>query len=179
MPSARAIVAAAKNYRVAHPDATANMIGDALRDHFLGDARAPAAWARDAADAAELPFSGTFGFLVGRVYEALFPLDRDTIYSHIKAAVQIALETDLVAYETAGARRNVRLGSRFAVLHFALAILFAFAFALEVEWLALVFVLCGLIDVYAVGAGVRKLRALRNNRKPPSVGANQHRAKPG
>jgi hypothetical protein len=176
MPSARAIVAAAKNYRVAHADATANMIEDALRDHFLGGESAPAEWASAGADDAELPFSGALGFVVGRVYEALFPLDRDTIYSHIKAAVQIALETDLAAHETAGARRNVRLGSRFAVLHFALAILFAFA--LKVEWLALPFALFGLIDVYAIGAGVRKLRALRNNRKPPSVGANQHRAMP-
>lgn len=159
MPSARAIVAAAKNYRVAHPDATAHMIEDALREHFLGGEPAVAEWARSAVEDAELPFSGALGFLVGRVYENLFPLDRDTIYSHIKAAVQIALETDLVAYETACARRNVRLGCRFAVLNFALAALFAFA--LGVEWLALVFVLCGLVDAVAVASGVRKLRALR------------------
>jgi hypothetical protein len=169
MPSARAIVAAAKNYRVAHPDATANMIEDALREHFLGGERAPAEWARSAAEDAELPFSGALGFLVGRVYENLFPLDRDTIYSHIKAAVQIALATDLVAYETACARRGVRLGCRFAVLHFALAVLFAFA--LGVEWLALVFVLCGLVDVVAVASGGRRLRALRKKTNAARKGA--------
>lgn len=173
MPSARAIVAAAKNYRVAHPDATANMIGDALREHFLGGEPAVAEWARSAADDAELPFSGALGFLVGRVYEHLFPLDRDTISAHLKAAVQIALETDLVAYETARARRTVRLGCRFAAIHFALALLFALA--LRAEWLALLFVLFALLDVAAIGSGECKLHALR---KKHTRRANARRESP-
>lgn len=178
MPSARTIVAAAKNYRVAHPDATANMIGDALREHFLGGEPAVAEWARSAADDAELPFSGALGFFVGRVYEHLFPLDRDTISARITAAVQIALATDLVAYETARARRTVRLGCRFAALNFALAVLFALA--LRAEWLALVFVfaLCGLVDAVAVASGVRKLRAFRKKHKPRAA-REEARAKPG
>lgn len=174
MPSARAIVAAAKNYRVAHPDATANMIEDALREYFLGGAPAPAEWARSA-DPELLVFGAIGGFVV-LVYESLFPLDRDTIYSHIKAAVQIAIETVPVASETAGARRSVRLSCWSAALSFAFAGMIEIAFG--VYWLALVFVLCGLSDVVVIVSAECELHALRNKQKP-SVGANQHRAKPG
>ena len=127
MGRGRDIVEAAKDYRLARPEATANMIEDVLRDLFLGDARERALADRVGryGGYVGLPLSGVVGVLVGRLREWWSPPDRQAIHGRIKAAVQVALAADMAAHAALVTRRAVRRGLFFGILNLGVATAFA------------------------------------------------------
>jgi hypothetical protein len=174
------IVEWAKDYRLAYPDATANMLEDALRERFLGDARAHSLSDRlsgvsGALDYVGFPGSGMAVFVVVRMREWLFPLDRDLIYNQIKAAVQIALQADMAEHRDRTTRRAIQHGVFYGVGNLGIALAMVAAWQLDVMeslvWPAMLFAVYGIMGLSLAGWKWRRWRRSPRVVQQPNVTA--------